>query len=475
MVARPAVAVARRWAGRLRADLAAFRAVLAGGQVASGLYPYRFRSSADRKTVHLRVDPDGAGLLVVDAQATIQLNPTATLLAWLALEGVPRTKANRVLQRCAASRSTADDCRRVYQLLERILSPTECPGCLCDQLDRREPFSTPVRAPLRADLALTYHCNNACGHCYNPPERRRMASLSAAEWRRVLRRVRAAGVPHVIFTGGEPTLCDDLVPLVRYASRLGLVTGVNTNGRRLAEPGGAARLARAGLDHVQITLESCHAAVHNVMTGADAFAATVAGIRKACQAGLHTITNTTLTAANADHALETVDFLHRLGLTTIAMNGMIHSGCGRSHPGALPAGQLGPLLVAVRERTDELGMRLLWYTPTDYCQLSPLELELGPRRCSAAEYSICVEPNGDVLPCQSYYQPAGNLLSDPWERIWNSPLFRSFRNRSRDPAGCGLPERCWDCTELGVCGGGCRLEHETQAAYEGECATRGVP
>ncbi|MCB0241561.1 MAG: SPASM domain-containing protein, partial [Anaerolineae bacterium] len=71
------------------------------------------------------------------------------------------------------------------------------------------------------------------------------------------------------------------------------------------------------------------------------------------------------------------------------------------------------LLIRVRDRAEELGMRFLWYTPTEYCRMSPVELELGAKRCNAGEYSLCIEPNGDVLPCQSYYVAAGNILRDP--------------------------------------------------------------
>lgn len=464
MVNGQAVAAARRWAGRMRADLAAFRAALAGNRLRPGLYPYRLHPHGGRRLVHLRVHADRSGVLLVDAQMAIHLNRTAARLAWLALEGVSVRQAERLLlrqtRRLDAGR-IGDDCRRVYRWIERLSDDgTGCPGCDTDWVDSREAFSTPAAAPYKADLALTYACNNACGHCYNPPDRRRLPLLSVRQWRRVLRRLRTVGIPQVIFTGGEPTLYAGLAPLVRYASRLGLVTGLNTNGRCLADRPLAADLARAGLDHVQITLESSRPEVHNAMTGADSFGETVAGIRRALEAGLHTITNTTLTRANADHAPATVDFLHGLGLRTLAMNGMIHAGCGRRHAQAIEPRHLAPLLLAVRARAKELGMRMLWYTPTDYCQLSPLELELGPRRCSAAEYSVCVEPNGDVLPCQSYYVSAGNLLADPWERIWHSPLFRSFRDRAVDPAGCGLPPRCWECAELPICGGGCRLERE---------------
>ena len=68
-----------------------------------------------------------------------------------------------------------------------------------------------------------------------------------------------------------------------------------------------------------------------------------------------------------------------------------------------------------------------------------------------------MEPDGSVLPCQSYYEPVGNLLTDPWDRIWNSPLFLRFRNRIKDPSGSGLPEDCWDCPDLDICAGGCPL------------------
>ncbi len=124
---------------------------------------------------------------------------------------------------------------------------------------------------------------------------------------------------------------------------------------------------------------------------------------------------------------------------------------------------MAALLVAVRERAETLGMRFLWYTVTDYCRLSPVALGLDPKRCNAGEYSICIEPNGDVLPCQSYYVTAGNILDDPWDAIWNSELFLSFREREENPIAAGLPEMCWDCPDLSMCGGGCRLEHEARA------------
>lgn len=147
------------------------------------------------------------------------------------------------------------------------------------------------------------------------------------------------------------------------------------------------------------------------------------------------------------------------------MNGMIFAGGGRTCGDAIDVDELAPVLADVRDRAAERNMRFLWYTPTEYCRLSPVELELGSRRCNVGEYSICIEPNGDVIPCQSYYVPVGNILRDRWPEIWESDLFRRFRGRGDDPSAAGLPERCWDCPDLPLCGGGCPLERDHNHSF----------
>lgn len=464
--------VARRLAGAVRHDLAALAGAIQPALSARpGLYTYRVGLPGGSRRIHLRIEADGFGVLLVDVTDAIHLNPTAALVAKAALDRKPLRLAVASLKkrsRGAGSARIEREAGQIYAMVDHLLTVGEgCPTCGLDPLARAAPFSVPVRAPYKADLALTYRCNNACGHCYNQRARRDMPSLDPDDWRRVLDKLAEIGIPHIILTGGEPTLFDHLDELVRHADRLGMIVGLNTNGRRLAAGSMAESLARAGLGHVQVTLESCLPEVHDAMTGARSFHETKRGIEAALAAGLHTITNTTLTRRNVGHAERIVDFLYALGVRTFAANGMIYSGRGQDTPDALAERDMGPVLVRLRDRAAELGMRFLWYTPTAYCRLSPVELEIGPRRCNAAEYSICIEPNGDVLPCQSYYVRAGNILSDPWPAIWNSRLFRGFRDRHADPRGCGLPRECWDCPDLSLCGGGCRIEREK----DGECVT----
>lgn len=436
-----------------------------------GLYTYRTSPPGGTRRLHLRIDADGSGLLLVDATDAVHLNPTAALVAKLTLEGASLGQIAGHLRRVFRgidANQLAREASAVHEAVRHMATTADlCPTCGLERVVQSPPFSTHPNAPYKADLALTYGCNNRCAHCYNPPARARMPSLDLAGWKRVLDRLVDVGIPHGIFTGGEPTLVRGLADLIAHAEALGLITGLNTNGRRMTDRGFAQSLADAGLCHVQVTLESPQPEVHDAMTGTRAFHETVRGIRNALASGLHTITNTTLTRKNAGQADALVGYLHDLGLRTFAVNGMIYSGAGRTAVDAISPGEMGPLLARLRDRAGELGMRMLWYTPTAYCELSPVELGLEPRRCNAGEYSVCIEPNGDVLPCQSYYHPVGNLLDDPWESIWNSPLFRSFRGRSDDPAKSGLPVECWDCPDLDLCGGGCRIERENAPRLQG--------
>jgi len=460
--------VSRIWQG-VRSDAAGFLATFSSPEsLRLGLHTYDVKMPNGRSMrIHLRVELSGNGVLFVDVTDVVHLNPTATRMAKMALDEVPRTEARARLAAWYPDASLDQlerELRQIYDMVDGFRHPSgDCPTCeLSSTMEMSPLFSIEVNAPYKVDIALTYGCNNECPHCYNESDRLQMPSLPLNEWYAVLDRLAELGVPHLILTGGEATLHPDLPKVIRYADQLGMVVGLNTNGRHIAHKPYMEELAEAGLNHVQVTLDSSRAEVHNAMMGAQAFDQTVQGIENAAASRVHVITNTTLMRANMDHVEEIIDFLYMLGIRTFAMNGMIYSGGGFAHPNAIDEKEMPALLVRVRDKAKEMGMRFLWYTPTEYCRMSPVEIEIGAKRCNAGEYSLCIEPNGDVLPCQSYYVSAGNILHDPWEKSWDGELFRSFRYREEDPKGYGLPEKCWTCPDLPLCGSGCRIEREAR-------------
>ena len=428
-----------------------------------GLYHYVIENPGEKSRVHLRMDADGHGTLVVNANRVMHLNPTAALMAYLILEGKSEKEIVQEISKKYKVKSgqIARDLSTFNLQFSELLRPDgACPVHELE-LDTIMPFSARPSAPYRMDLAITYRCNNDCAHCYNARERD-FPELTTAAWKGILDKLWDLGVPHVVFTGGEATLRHDLPELIAHAEANGQITGLNTNARRLADEKYVAQLVEAGLDHVQITVESCEAGIHDEMMRAKgAHKQTVKGLKNVLNSPLYVMTNTTMLRTNVDTIPATLDFLADLGVPTIGLNALIYSGNGLTVGTGLAESELQPILDIAIQKTEARGQKLIWYTPTQYCQFDPTQQNLGVKGCSAALYSMCIESNGDVLPCQSYYTPLGNILDDDWDSIWNHELSVRLRERK------GLPAKCDGCGLVAECGGGCPLQFESHQKESG--------
>jgi len=307
-----------------------------------------------------------------------------------------------------------------------------------------------LTAPPRVDLALTYRCNNKCSFCYTGGSHK-SKELDTVDWTQILNKLWKAGVPQVVFTGGEPTLRDDLVSLISHAEEF--VTGLVTNGRLLHKL--SISLKEASLDYVQVSIESNSQFIHDQMTGvSNSWAETVNGIRVAVTEGLNVYTNTTLTKHNADHFTSTIEFLASLGVKGIACNSLICSGlgCKAIQKDGLSEEMLKGILQNACEKARELKIEFNWYTPTCYKKLNPIDLGLGIKSCSAAQYNITIEPDGTVIPCQSLLNhKMGHIKKDSWEKIWGNKFAKKVRNHYF------IGDECRSCSFLETCGGSCPL------------------
>src|SRR5512139_823250 len=256
---------------------------------ATGLFHYVRENEQDKSRVHLRIDPDGSGTLIVNASSVMHLNPTAAYMAWLVLEHKSEQESvTAITRRYSVSKSQARSDLSAFSLqLDALMRPEgACPVHELD-LEALMPFSARPSAPYRMDLAVTYRCNNDCAHCYNARERD-FPELHTENWKHILDQLWALGVPHIVFTGGEATLRNDLPELIAHAEKNGQITGLNTNARRLADGKYVQKLVDAGLDHVQVTLESCDEQIHDEMMRAKgAFKQTIQGLKNALSTRLY--------------------------------------------------------------------------------------------------------------------------------------------------------------------------------------------
>ncbi len=424
--------------------------------VPPGRYMYRGEDKFAGMSLQLRVEQSGQGVMVINANTVLHLNHTATAFGYYFMQGLQQKEVlDKIRRMYRVNIDTAKaDYKKLVYTISTLAQTEKIDPVTYLEIEKEEPFTYQYSAPLRMDLALTFKCQNDCIHCYagGPHE---TPELTTVQWKSVIDKLSEIGIFILTFTGGEPTLREDLPELLLYAQNKGMVTGLISNGRKLKDKTYVNVLEKSGLDFVQVTLESHKSEIHDKMTNTKgSWRETIEGIKNAVQSQIYVSTNTTLSKNNADDFLLTIDFIKSLGVDAFGCNSLIYSGkaTDASQEFALPTEDLITLLPSIRNKAQMIGLKFLWYTPTQYCNFDPVSLGLGIKSCTAAMINACVGPNGDVYPCQSYFESLGNILTEPWEKIWHHPLAEKIRRREY------VEEKCKKCNQLQVCGGGCPLE-----------------
>lgn len=110
---------------------------------------------------------------------------------------------------------------------------------------------------------LTYRCTAKCGICpYWKKPSRQKDELTLQEIQIGLKKIHAYGCRIVNFTGGEPTIRDDLEDIVHCASQLGMWTSMVTNGSLITQ-NRMQDLKKAGLDNLFVSLDSIDPHTHD--------------------------------------------------------------------------------------------------------------------------------------------------------------------------------------------------------------------
>jgi MoaA/NifB/PqqE/SkfB family radical SAM enzyme len=263
--------------------------------------------------------------------------------------------------------------------------------------DRQDPYTGASSAPYRLDCALTYRLPDGGQHV--APLERVKRELLDVEWKQILDKAWQAGIPHAVFTGGEPTLRPDLADLIEYTEQLGMVAGLITDGLRLSESKYLHALLQAGLDHVMLLLDP------NEEQSWEA-------LRDVLSEDIAVVVHLTITGYSPEQFPALLDRLAGMGVQNISLS-------------AESTG-LKDALLAARQAVAEKQMRLIWDLPVPYTHFHPVAIELAEEMegVDAVDYGpghawLYVEPDGDVLTGQGYYQTVlGNLLMDSWDKVW---------------------------------------------------------
>jgi hypothetical protein len=362
----------------------------------AGIYHYQAPPDAPSPyRLHLRLEPDGSGLLIVNASTILHLNQTAAEFAYHLVIQTPEAQVElEIVDRYRVSR---DQARQDYKVLkdriETLINTNDLDPEMFLDFERSAPHTRKISAPYRLDCALTYRLPPGTANDSLVPPKHINTELTTDQWCGIFDKAWGIGIPHIILTGGEPTLRNDLPELIAHTEANGQVAGLLSDGLKLADPAYLQTLLQTGLDHLMLSLQPDDENSWNALTSV-------------LSVDLFVAVHHTLTLQNVVNTSQILERVAKLGVKAVSLSA--------SDP------TLHGSLINFHNQAASLGLTLVWDLPVPYSAFNPvaLETQLDNIPPGAGHAWLYIEPDGDVLPAQGVNQVLGNILKDPWETLW---------------------------------------------------------
>lgn len=175
---------------------------------------------------------------------------------------------------------------------------------------------------------ITRQCNLKCIHCsINSNAEISYHEFSEAELSHKTKQLNEKGITDIIFSGGEPTLRNDLVDLVRYFSERGFITSIVTNGTML-DNRYCRELKKAGIKKATVSIDGARPQTHDKFRGdVGAFASAISGVRSLIEEDIPVTLNVTIHDENLSEFKDIIQLAIKLNIKKISFTFPLS--CGR--------------------------------------------------------------------------------------------------------------------------------------------------
>jgi radical SAM protein with 4Fe4S-binding SPASM domain len=320
-------------------------------------------------------------------------------------------------------------------------------------------------------MYITDRCNQKCLHCAADSQEHRQ-ELSTDRWIQIvenlesgLRKEGRRGV--YIWFGGEPTCRQDLPELIKYCGDKGYHQALITNGI-LFDEDLAKFCADNGMGHLFVSFDSADPAKNDKIRGVPhSLEHAKKAVENALKYGIFACGSTTVMKQNINELEDIKKMAEEWGAAPYfravvkqkkAAENWDEIGLSTEEYKKLYDFKYTHVIDAIREGKGEalpiysiFEMVPFMEKPLNNKELTALEWGVG---CQACRIFNGIDVNGDVFPC-GYPSNLilGNALTDSFEDIMNSQIYKDIRDRKRNG-------KCAGCHHLDLCGGGCRVHAE---------------
>lgn len=273
-------------------------------------------------------------------------------------------------------------------------------------------LSKGILRPFSVYIALTDRCHLNCWYCSNA-NKEIFGDLPLEDLLRIIKEIQDVGISCIGFTGGEPTLRSDLEELVANVDERSFTilftSGYSINKKR------ANALKKAGLTAIVISLDSHIKEEHKRIRGSEiAFDDAISAVKNSLKAGIYTAISTVITKEMlyTQKIYEFIHYVGRLGVLEIRI----------LEP--LPCGKLLNSDYEKFEEKDRIQLRKLQYkinkdkTLPKIMALAHINSE-DNYGCNAGRTHVYIGANGNIYPCDFSPLAFGNLLEEPFSKIYS--------------------------------------------------------
>lgn len=317
-----------------------------------------------------------------------------------------------------------------------------------------------IQPLMAASVRVTKGCNLRCRHCYANGGMALQQEMSTVEVKNAIDQLAKLGVLHIFFTGGEPFIRRDMVEILEYTDKRGLGILLSTNGQLVTEDI-LNRLKGLNIKLFQVSLDGLEDQ-HNLNRGSGVYQKAVKTLNLAARIlGKNVTVGTVMLKENWQDMDKIMAEAVKNGADVFSLMLLILSGRASDKLMPTPAETMASLKKLFEEYARQTKKIRFASNATIPPALVPAKwrktgLHKKIAFCSFP-YCLGVEANGDVAPCDGFFNfkemILGNIREHPLDDIWeNSPQLKKIRKINPED----LTGVCKICTFRGYCAGGCR-------------------
>ncbi|QID19103.1 heme d1 biosynthesis radical SAM protein NirJ [Nitrogeniibacter mangrovi] len=323
---------------------------------------------------------------------------------------------------------------------------------------------------------LIRRCNLTCKHCYSiSADTNFPGELNTAQVFSVMDDLKAARVPVLILSGGEPLLRPDIFEIAHRAKAMGFYTALSSNGTLITEAN-IERIAAVDFNYVGVSLDGIADTHDRFRRKAGAFDESLAGIRMCRDLGVKVGVRFTMTQDNAEDLPRLLQLTADERIDRFYFSHLNYAGRGNKNRKDDAQHQLTRWAMdllfetcwqdvqdgRVREFTtgnnDADGVYFLkWVAARFPDKAEHIRAKLVQWGGNASGVNVAnIDNLGKVHPdTMWWHHTLGNVKERPFGEIWadtTDPLMAGLKARPRQVKG-----RCGGCAHFDICGGNTRV------------------